>query len=206
MGSIAARSLNLRSNYPTTSVKIKFKNYFEIKLSSRKNFENIYVLLATKNKTIIRNEQCLPVRWYKVNRHASQLSLREPLPLLYLANANNRSCNLRSRHVVVQAANATSKVTPLLQSNILYKHGRRWLRPTPGARPPSVLPPWHQTHPLLRIYALVMKCFLTWNCLSRRDGRRHARLSTEQPLFPTASTDVAFIPRYFQSLGTDGGE
>lgn len=107
-------------------------------------------------------------------------SLREPLPLLYLASANNRSCNLR-RHVVVQAANATSKVTPLLQSNILYKHGRRWLRPTPGARPPSVLLPWHQNPPP-RLYALVMKCFLTWNCLSRRDRRRHARLSTENNL------------------------
>lgn len=162
-----------------------------------------YLCTATRNKSAFERRASLSVQRYKVNRHASQLSLREPLSLLYLASANNRFCNLR-RHVVVQAANATSKVTPLLQSNILYKHGRRWLRPTPGARPPSVLLPLYQNSPP-HLYALVMKCFLTWNCLSRRDRRRHARLSTEQPLFPTTST-VAFILRYFQSLGTDGGE
>jgi len=42
--------------------------------------------------------------------------------------------------------------------------------------PPSFTATPDQTHPR-RLYALVMKCFLTWNCLSRRDRRRHARLS-----------------------------
>jgi len=65
----------------------------------------------------------------------------EPLPLLYLASANSRFCNLASRRALVQAANATSKVTPLLQSNILYKHGHCWLRPTLGThRPRSATP------------------------------------------------------------------